>query len=63
MLYDVIPMAAPDGKYLYWYNAIDTTWNTYNLTTDKEYTITIPATVRITSYNVCYTKLLRHSNR
>lgn len=34
------PSASPAGKYLYWYNAIDTTWNTYNLSSGKEYKIT-----------------------
>lgn len=41
------PMASPDGKYLYWYNAIDTTWNTYNISTGKEFIITSPREIQV----------------
>ncbi len=34
------PNVSPDGNYVYWYNFMDTTWNTYNITTGKEYQIT-----------------------
>ena len=27
------PSVSPDGKFVYWYNAIDTTWNTYEIAT------------------------------
>lgn len=41
------PMVSPEGKYLYWYNAIDTTWNTYDLATGKEYTITTSSSIQV----------------
>jgi len=31
------PQVSPGGNYLYWYNAIDTTWNSYDLASDIEY--------------------------
>lgn len=34
------PNVSPDGNYVYWYNYMDTTWNTYNISTGKEYQIT-----------------------
>jgi len=34
------PRISPEGNYLYWYNAMDTTWNTFHLKTEKEYIIT-----------------------
>lgn len=37
---------SPAGKYLYWYNAIDTSWNTYNLSNGKEFKLTDPTTVQ-----------------
>ncbi|MDX8340720.1 prolyl oligopeptidase family serine peptidase [Draconibacterium sp. IB214405] len=40
------PSVSPDGKFVYWYNAIDTTWNTYEIATGKEYQITDPATIQ-----------------
>jgi len=30
------------GKYLYWYSSVDTSWNTFNIATRKEYKITEP---------------------
>ncbi len=41
------PQVSPAGKYLYWYNAMDTTWNTYDIETDREYRITTPKSVQI----------------
>ncbi len=41
------PGVSANGKYLYWYNAIDTTLNTYNIETGTEYKITTPKTVQI----------------
>lgn len=41
------PSPSPDGKYLYWYNAMDTTWNTYNIKTGFEYKISKPKTIQI----------------
>lgn len=40
------PAPSPDGKYLYWYNAIDSTWNTYNITSGKEYKVTSPEIIQ-----------------
>ncbi len=40
------PSVSPSGKFLYWYNAIDTTWNTYDLESGTEYQITDPATIQ-----------------
>lgn len=41
------PSVSPSGKYLYWYNAMDTTWNTFHVETGKEYVITTPESVQI----------------
>lgn len=41
------PMTSPAGKYIYWYNAIDTTWNTYVLASGKEYKITNPQVIQV----------------
>lgn len=40
------PQVSPDGKYLYWYNAIDTSWNTFNIETGKEFKVTTSETVQ-----------------
>lgn len=40
------PQISPSGKYIYWYNAIDTSWNTFNIETGNEFKITSPATVQ-----------------
>ena len=42
-----IPEVSPEGKYLYWYNAIDTSWNTYNVSTGKEFKLTTPSAVQV----------------
>jgi dipeptidyl aminopeptidase/acylaminoacyl peptidase len=34
------PRISTEGNYIYWYNAIDTTWNTYHIETGKEYVVT-----------------------
>ena len=41
------PMVSPAGKYIYWYNAMDTTWNTYEIETGKEYKISTPDVIQI----------------
>ncbi|MEN8117160.1 MAG: prolyl oligopeptidase family serine peptidase [Bacteroidota bacterium] len=41
------PQVSPGGKYLYWYNALDTTWNTYSITIGTEYKITTPDVVQV----------------
>ncbi len=41
------PQSSPNGKYLYWYNALDTSWNTYAIETGKEFKVTTSKTVRI----------------
>ncbi|MEA3316915.1 MAG: prolyl oligopeptidase family serine peptidase [Bacteroidota bacterium] len=33
------PHVSPKGKYLYWYNARDTSWNTFNIKTKVEYKV------------------------
>lgn len=40
------PQVSPGGKYLYWYLAADTSWNTYNIETGKEYKISSPHTIQ-----------------
>jgi dipeptidyl aminopeptidase/acylaminoacyl peptidase len=40
------PQVSPEGKYLYWYSAVDTTWNTFNIESGKEYKVTTPQTVQ-----------------
>ena len=37
---------SPDGKYLYWYNAADTTWNTWNIETGKEFKVSSPGLIQ-----------------
>jgi dipeptidyl aminopeptidase/acylaminoacyl peptidase len=41
------PQPSPDGKYVFWYNPIDTTWNTYNLKQNKKFVITTPRNLKI----------------
>jgi dipeptidyl aminopeptidase/acylaminoacyl peptidase len=41
------PQVSPEGKYLYWYNATDTSWNTFNIETGKEFKITSPKVIRV----------------
>lgn len=41
------PQVSPAGKYLSWYNPMDTTWNTYNLNTNKQYRITNAKTIQV----------------
>ena len=40
------PQVSPDGKYIYWYNAIDTSWYSYHIQTEKEFKITSPAIIQ-----------------
>lgn len=40
------PMVSTSGKYLYWYNTIDTTWNSYSLESGIEYQLTNKNTVQ-----------------
>ena len=40
------PSVSVDGNYVYWYNAMDTSWNTYNIKTEKEYKISSPNLVQ-----------------
>ncbi len=37
---------SPEGNYLYWYNAVDTSWNTYHIESGKEYKVTTPDVVQ-----------------
>ncbi len=41
------PDVSPDGTYIYWYQAVDTTWRSYNLKSEKEYILTQPETVQV----------------
>lgn len=41
------PQVSPGGKYLYWYNPVDTSWNTFNPETGKEFKITTPKTIQV----------------
>ncbi|MCK5820600.1 MAG: S9 family peptidase [Bacteroidales bacterium] len=34
------PSVSPNGTFLYWHNSIDTTWNSYEIATGKEYELT-----------------------
>jgi dipeptidyl aminopeptidase/acylaminoacyl peptidase len=38
-----IPDFSPEGKYIFWYNPVDASWNTFNIKELKEYKITDPA--------------------
>lgn len=40
------PQISPEGKYLYWYSSVDTSWNTFNIKTGIEFKITSPTTVQ-----------------
>jgi len=40
------PDVSPGGNYIFWYNAKDTIWITYNIETGREYTVTNPETVQ-----------------
>ncbi len=40
------PMVSTNGKYLYWYQAIDTTWHTYKLNSRQEFVITTQETIQ-----------------
>lgn len=41
------PQASPEGKFIYWYNTMDTTWNTYNIASGIEYKVTNARTVQV----------------
>ncbi len=41
------PQVSPEGKFLYWYSAVDTTWNTFNIESGKEFKITTAKTVQV----------------
>jgi dienelactone hydrolase len=41
------PQISPEGKYIYWYNFEDTTWNTYNIETNTEHKITTPDVIQV----------------
>ena len=41
------PMSSPDGKFIYWYNAVDSTWNTYEIASGKEFQITTPTSIQV----------------
>ena len=41
------PMTSPEGKFVYWYDATDTTWNTYEIASGNSYQITSPSTIQV----------------
>ncbi|MBS3806198.1 MAG: S9 family peptidase [Bacteroidales bacterium] len=40
------PDVSPNGEYVFWYRALDTTWNTWHIESGREYTITRPETIQ-----------------
>ena len=40
------PLVSPEGKYLYWYNALDSAWCTYQVDNNKEFKITSPKVIQ-----------------
>ncbi|MGM0530464.1 MAG: alpha/beta hydrolase family protein [Bacteroidota bacterium] len=42
-----MPDVSPNGKYVYWYNALDTTWVTYNIDSGEEFIVTKPENVKV----------------
>ncbi|MBS3775058.1 MAG: S9 family peptidase [Bacteroidales bacterium] len=41
------PDVSPNGEYVYWYNALDTTWVTYNIASGEEFTVTEPENIQV----------------
>ncbi len=41
------PQVSTEGKYMYWYNAEDTTWNTCEIESGKEFKITTPKKIQV----------------
>ncbi|MFO8233930.1 MAG: prolyl oligopeptidase family serine peptidase [Bacteroidales bacterium] len=41
------PDVSTKGKYVYWYNALDTTWVTYNIASGEEFIVTEPENVQV----------------
>jgi len=41
------PRVSPQGKYLYWYNALDSSWNTYSFEKEQEFKITSPEKIEV----------------
>jgi dipeptidyl aminopeptidase/acylaminoacyl peptidase len=41
------PNVSPKGKFLYWYNAMDTSWNTYKISSSKEFKLTTSSKVQV----------------
>ncbi len=41
------PRVSPAGEFIYWFNALDTTWNTYELATNKSHQVTSPKSVQV----------------
>lgn len=39
------PRVSTNSKYLYWYEAVDTTWHTYKLATDEEFVVATAASI------------------
>lgn len=45
--YRSTPQTSPDGKYVYWYNAMDTSWNTYSLEAEKMFKVSIAKSIQV----------------
>jgi dipeptidyl aminopeptidase/acylaminoacyl peptidase len=41
------PRVSPEGKFIYWFNAIDTTWNTYEMASSKTHRVTSAKLVQV----------------
>lgn len=41
------PQISPEGKYIYWYNFEDTSWNTYHIKLNKEYKISTSDVIQV----------------
>ncbi len=43
----IYPAVSPKGEFIYWYNAIDSTYNSYEIGTGKEYVLTHPDKIQV----------------
>ncbi len=41
------PQVSTEGQYVYWYNFEDTSWNTFNIKTHKEFKVTSPTKIQV----------------
>lgn len=40
------PELSPNGNYIYWYNYEDTSWNTYKISSNTEFKVTVPTKIQ-----------------